>query len=121
MLCQDGELGSPIWFHEDGVLSDLEGKSIEGGLGGSANGSPVHAELTAMTRTNKEVAGRDPLEDATKMGTFERIGLYLTLVVYDDPRDVPIRKRLRTLQWEFPDRGDRNPALNLQSGPYGVL
>ena len=94
MLCQDGELDNPIRFHADFVPPDLNGELIEGGLGRSANGSPVETELTAMTGANKEVPGRNPLDDATKMGTFKRIRLYLTMMVYDDTRDVPIRKRL---------------------------
>ena len=121
MLCQDGELDNPIRFHVDFVPPDLNGKLIEGGLGRSSDGPPVAVELTAMAGTNKKVSGRNPLEDATKMGAFERIRLYLTMIVYDYTRDVPIRKRLRTLWRKVLRRGYRNPARNLQCGPCGNL
>jgi hypothetical protein len=103
------------------MLLDLNGELIEGHVGGPANGPPVQAELTAMTRTNKEVPGRNPLEDATKMRALERIGLYLTMMVYNNTRDVPIGKHLRTYWREVRRRGYRNPAFNPQCGFYGIL
>ncbi len=113
MPCRDGELSNPIRFHEDLVLSNLNGERVERYFRGTANGPPIQVELTTMTRTNKEISGRNPLEDATKMRTLERIRLYLTMAVYNDTRDVPVRKGLRTLRRKIPGGGHRNPAFNL--------
>ena len=81
MLCRDGELGNPIRFHVNLVLPDLNGKRIERQFGRPANGFSVQTELTAMAGAKKEVSSGDPLENAAKMRTPERVGLYHAAMV----------------------------------------
>ena len=75
MLCRDGELGSPIRFHVNLFLPDLNGKWIERQFGGAANGFSFQTELTAMAGAKKQVSGGVPFEDAAKMRTPERVCL----------------------------------------------